>query len=293
MSFPPEVFLIGAQKAGTTTLAYLLDQHPRITVAQPKEPHFFTHNLNKGLGWYERRFPDSPANTGAVYIDASTSYAMAPITKDERGWQEDYEDVPSRIFLIRPDARFIYSLRDPVERAYSAYWHNVRTGIENREFGTALLNDPFYLDVGDYHGQLLPWLDYFPLRSFLFVLFEDIKGAPERVAKECCEFLGLDEIDISFRLDSAKNPSYQTSWIGRKMNRLARSKVLRTNPDLRATLKSAVPKSARNFLSNIKVGSTPVPAMKDEDRSFLVEYFRERNRDFEELIGVSLDRWQR
>ena len=46
-------------------------------------------------------------------------------------------------------------------------------------------------------------------------------------------------------------------------------------------------------VSNIKVGSTPVPAMKDEDRSFLVEYFRERNRDFEELIGVSLDRWQR
>lgn len=41
MPFPPEVFLIGAQKAGTTTLAYLLSQHPNICVAKNKEPHFF------------------------------------------------------------------------------------------------------------------------------------------------------------------------------------------------------------------------------------------------------------
>jgi hypothetical protein len=65
MSFPPESYLIGAQKAGTTTLAYLLDQHPHVTVARTKEPHFFTDNWDRGLGWYKKQFPDSP---DACYI---------------------------------------------------------------------------------------------------------------------------------------------------------------------------------------------------------------------------------
>ena len=58
MSFPPEVYLIGAQKAGTTTLAYLLSQHPDICVAKNKEPHYFTGNSSKDLACYQKQFPN-------------------------------------------------------------------------------------------------------------------------------------------------------------------------------------------------------------------------------------------
>jgi hypothetical protein len=288
MPFPPEAYLIGAQKAGTTTLAYLLDQHPHIAVARTKEPHFFTHRWDKGLDWYKEQFPDA---SDAVYMDASTSYSMAPLTEGyKRTWRkdEDYKGVPARIFSINPDAKFIYLLRDPVERTYSGYWHNVRMGNENEKFSTALLNDPFYLDVSDYHGQLLVWLDYFPLSSFFFVLFEDMKEAPERVARECCKFLGVNEETASIRLDSAKNQTYQAGRVGRRINKLAR-----TYPGLRTVLKPIVPKGVKRLLINVKAGSTPVPEMEEEDRDFLVEYFRPRNQSLERLIGMSLDRWQR
>ncbi len=289
MSFPPEAYLIGAQKAGTTTLAYLLNQHPHITVADPKEPHFFTHEWNRGLDWYRERFAGSPDD---MCLDASTSYSMAPLTKAyKRGRSKDYEGVPSRVFSISPDAKFIYLLRDPVERTYSGYRHNVRMGEENEEFRTALLNHPFYLDVSDYYGQMLIWLDRFPLSSFFFVLFEDMKEAPERVARECCEFLGVGGTTTPFRLDSAKNQTYQVGRVGRTMNKVAR-RLARTYPNIHAALRAVVPGSVRGLLEEVKVGSRPVPTMNEEDRGFLVEYFRERNRNLERLIGTPLDRWQ-
>src|SRR3954447_17800429 len=155
MSFPPESYLIGAQKAGTTTLAFLLDQHPHLSIGETKEPHFFTDHWRKGLEWYRKQFPDS-ANT--VCLDASTSYSMAPLTK---GWKHRdpkvYEGIPARVHSVRPDAKFIYLLRNPVDRTYSGYWHDVRMGVKNEPSKTALQRDPFYLDVSDYHGQLLRW----------------------------------------------------------------------------------------------------------------------------------------
>ncbi|MGL5835461.1 MAG: sulfotransferase domain-containing protein, partial [Waterburya sp.] len=56
MPFPPEVYLIGAQKAGSTTLAYLLSQHPDICIAKNKEPHYFTGNSSKSWAWYQQQF---------------------------------------------------------------------------------------------------------------------------------------------------------------------------------------------------------------------------------------------
>ena len=288
MSFPPEAYLIGAQKAGTTTLAYLLNQHPHITVARTKEPHFFTHNWDKGLDWYKEQFLDS---SDAICMDASTSYSMAPLTegpKRNRRKDQDYTGVPGRIFRTNPDAKFIYLLRDPVERTYSGYWHKFRMGDENEDFRTALLNNPFYLDVSDYHGQLLLWLDYFPLSSFFFVLFDDIKKAPELVAKECCRFLGVSEEYTSFDLDTAKNQSYRVGRVGRRINQLAL-----TYPGLRTALKPVIPRGVRELLSGIKAGSAPVPPMKEEDRAYLVEYFGEKNQNLQSLIGTSLDNWQK
>jgi Sulfotransferase domain len=287
MSFPPEIYLIGAQKAGTTTLAYLLAQHPHITVSQAKEPHFFTDRWDRGLEWYKKQFPDPPDAT--ICMDASTSYSMAPLTG---GWKRRnpkvYENVPARVSSVSPNAKFIYILRDPVDRTYSGYWHDVRMGMEKEEFRSALAIDPFYLDVSNYYGQLLRWLDYFSPRSFFFVLFEDLKEDPERALRGCHEFLGVNGINASIGLHSAQNQSYQVGWVGRKMNKLAV-----THPGLRTALRSVVPGSVRRLVSSVKGGSVTVPAMKDEDETFLVEYFRETNHNLERLIGTSLGRWRR
>ena len=97
MSFPPEVYLIGAQKAGTTTLAYLLSLHPDICVARTKEPHFFTTYLYKGLDWYKSNFANYE---NSVCLDASTTYSMAPLSENNsRNRTSNLKDVPQKIYL--------------------------------------------------------------------------------------------------------------------------------------------------------------------------------------------------
>jgi hypothetical protein len=285
MSFPPESYLIGAQKAGTTTLAYLLDHHPRLTIGQTKEPHFFTDNWSKGLDWYRKQFPDSG---DVLCLDASTSYAMAPLSP---GWKQRdpriYEGIPARVRSVSPNAKFIYLLRDPVDRTYSGYWHDVRMGVKNEAFGAAVRHNPFYLDVSDYHGQLQRWLEHFPLASFHVVLFEEMKARPEQVVNECFAFLGLSPAD-SLPVDSAQNQSHQVGWLGRRVNQIEIA-----FPRLRAMLKSSLPGGVKTLVNKVKTGSEPIPRMAEEDRRFLVEYFRGRNETLAQLIGRSLDGWRR
>lgn len=289
MSFPPEAYLLGAQKAGTTTLAFLLGQHPHITVSQPKEPHFFTHNWDRGLGWYKTKFPN-PSNS--VCLDASTSYSMAPLTKGHgRSARNNvFENVPEKAFSTNPEAKFIYLIRDPVERTYSGYWHSVRTGRENAEFESALLSNPSYLDISDYSGQLMLWLDRFPLDSFFFVRFEDLSAEPEQTTRECYEFLGVDRESSSIRLDSAKNQTRQVGGMGRRLNNLiAEHRNLRDKLD---PLRSFVPEGVKTRLESLRFGTEPVPPMEEADRDFLIEYFRDRNQRLEKLIGIPLDGWR-
>jgi hypothetical protein len=286
MSFPPESYLIGAQKAGTTALASLLDQHPHLTIGETKEPHFFTDNWRKGLDWYRKQFPDAP---DTICLDGSTSYTMAPLTE---GWKHRnpgiYDGIPAKVHSVNPDAKFIYLLRDPVDRTYSGYWHDVRMGVKNGKFRTALQSDPFYLDVSDYHGQLLRWLDYFPLSSFHCVLFDELKKRPDQVVAECFTFLGLPGLTDSIGLDSSQNQSHQVGWIGRRVNQIEIA-----FPRLRAVLKSKLPTGIKTLIGSVKAGSAPLPAMAEEDRRFLVEYFREKNQNLQRLIGTPLDGWRR
>src|SRR5579875_1836664 len=138
MPFPPRHFIIGAQKAGTTTLAYLLAQHPDVVLAAPKkEPDFFHTYWNNGLDWYRSRFQ----REDGVLIDASVSYTMIPF---DPATGEVPDDIPGRIHQVSPDAKFIYITRDPAERCYSAYWHEVRLGTEKRPLRQAVQQHAYY-----------------------------------------------------------------------------------------------------------------------------------------------------
>src|SRR3569833_1019554 len=95
--FPPQAFIIGAQKSGTTSLAYLLDQHPMIGLATPKEPDFLTVNWDRGLDWYRACFREPKE----ILIDASVSYTMAEVNPDAL---PDAAVAPRRAFEMSPGA---------------------------------------------------------------------------------------------------------------------------------------------------------------------------------------------
>ncbi len=284
MSFPPEVYLIGAQKAGTTTLAYLLSQHPNICVAKSKEPHYFTGNSGKNLAWYQKQFPNYE-NT--LCVDASTSYSFAPLSSNNSyRAKKCFHNIPQRIYSLNPHAKLIYLLREPIARTYSGYWHSFNTGREHRSFWEAISNDYFYLDVSNYYGQLTLWLEYFPLESFLFLLFEDLKQNPEQVVKNCFKFLELDSENIPLNVQEHRNKTQNVNFVGRKFNRIFKKLDY-------SGLGFMAPSLVRSFIQEHTMNSAEnLPQTSDKEQAFLCKYFTDKNSSLASLTGLSLSEWQ-
>ena len=264
MSFPPEAFLIGAQKAGTTYLANLLAQHPDVCLAHPKEPDFFTQNRDKGLDWYRQRFAEPNAT---VLLDASTSYTACPLQAHdppELIRSSRFSGVPQRIREVSPDARFVYLLRDPVARTYSAYWHEVRAGNEARPFREAIEADGYYLRVSDYRGQLTHYLEYFARESLLLLRFEDLVREPLAVARRTLEFLGVDagpELRVSVGANRSFTYGPGIAGLNRALSPLGGiAGVVKRS---RRVIPSAVFRAAGKMITR------KIPEIREEDRRFI------------------------
>jgi hypothetical protein len=284
MSFPPEVYLIGAQKAGTTTLAYLLSQHPNICIAKTKEPHYFTSNSSKSLAWYQKQFLN---HENTICIDASTSYSFAPLSVENSQYNnQQFQNIPQKIYSINPDAKFIYLLRDPIDRTYSGYWHSFNTGREHRSFGEAIRNDHFHLDVSNYYGQLSLWLEYFPLESFLFLLFEDMKNNSEQAVQKCFKFLEIDSENIKLNLQEHRNKTESVNFVGRRFKRIFKELDY-------SGFGFMAPSLVRKFIQELTMNSNnTIPKTSEKERVFLREYFVDKNHDLANLTGLSLNKWQ-
>jgi hypothetical protein len=172
----PDFLIIGAQKAGTTTLYRNLCRHPSVLAARKKEIHFFDVQFDRGLAWYRSQFPSRlerrllERRTGARSLtgEASPFYLTHP-------------HAPKRAASVVPAARLVAILRDPVERAISSYHHQVRAGHETRSMEEALAADEerqfadsewdeqygparrtTFLTRGLYVDQVEAWLEHFP-----------------------------------------------------------------------------------------------------------------------------------
>jgi len=287
--FPPQAFLIGAQKAGTTSLAYLLDRHPAIAVSDPKETYFFTQHWKRGLDWYRRQFPE---NDDVVFLDATPGYSMAPpegFTGDPTLPTNIFRtDVPKRIHSVSPDARFIYLLRNPVGRTYSAYWHQVRAGVEKRPFREAIAVNPYYLSASDYEWQIRKYLEYFPIDRFLFLLFEDFVRDPEAASRRCCDFLGLPEAALDAGDGVQRNVTYTYSGVGKLVTTLVPHQGLLEG--LTRAVRTLLPESCQDLIR--RVMTRKVPKISDEDRAFLAAHFEDSMDRLERLTGLSVVAWR-
>ncbi len=134
----PTFFIIGAPKAGTTSFHYYLNQHPQIQMSAVKEPSFFAPSSNppdarrsiNRLDQYEQLFDPAVGVRG----EASTNYAEYPFR----------QGVPERIKELVPEAKFVYLVRDPIDRTMSHYHHLVADGGERRSLEEIFndLSDP-------------------------------------------------------------------------------------------------------------------------------------------------------
>jgi hypothetical protein len=190
----PGLFLIGAMKSGTTYLNKLLDVHPEIFMSSPEEPSFFVDKGQLRKLWpevWDYRFWRSEehylrlfrSGKNALLLgEASTNYTKRPLVGS----------IPERIRRFNPEARFIYLLRDPVERTISHYWHMVRYHAERRPILEAFKCEPHYLDVSHYAMQLQPYLDLFGPDRVAVLTFEELTRAPVATMGSLYRWLGVN-----------------------------------------------------------------------------------------------------
>ncbi|NWG23444.1 MAG: sulfotransferase domain-containing protein [Pseudorhodoplanes sp.] len=205
----PSVLVIGAQRAGTTSLHEYLSQHPSLFASRRKEVHYFDIHYGKGSRWYASNFPtrkyaEEKAGSSTQYHSFETTpyYLYHPLA-------------PARAAQMLPHAKIIVLFRNPISRAYSHYLNEVRKGYEKLTFADALaaederlrgeseklINQPSYysynhqhysyVDRGRYAAQVEHWLKYFPRNQFLFLRSEDLFQNPGKTLNEIAEFLNI------------------------------------------------------------------------------------------------------
>jgi len=212
----PNFLIIGAQRGGTTSLYNYITKHPKIIPALQKEIHFFDINFNKGIQWYQSHFQQNSFFSLLYY----TKKFKDCITCEASPYYIYHPHVPKRISKIIPDVKLIALLRNPIERAFSHYHHEVKLGIEKISFEDAIKEEPkrlngelkkmledefyysfnhqnfSYLERGIYIEQLENWEKFFPKKQILILSSEEFYSNPDKICNDVFDFLGLPIIKI-------------------------------------------------------------------------------------------------
>ena len=277
----PNLIILGAEKSGTTSLTYYLDEHPEILMHSEKEIHFFDEQFHKGTEWYFNQF---------INLDNKIKYAG-----ECTPFYLYLPSIPDKIYSTIPDAYFIIILRNPITRAYSKYWHQIGGGFEYLTFEEAIKKEEerinecieykrfySYLDAGIYHEQIQRYYRLFDKKKIHILFFEEFLINPQEYLNQIYDFLGLSYKE-STRINEIKNKrtvpfsiSFQ-KYINKKINIDNNIKKAEQRPLIWKILTKA----------NKILPIYEYPKLKQETRQELREYFAEPNEKLFKLIKKS------
>lgn len=314
----PNFFIVGAAKAGTTSLYYYLKQHPDIYMSPVKEPHYFAKDIdiNKFSIDYKKNSlilnKENIANFNllelhSAYVrDFETYKQLFKHRKNEKVIGEAsvsylYSKVAAKeIYNYNPNAKILIILRDPIERAFSHYLMNLSLGLttkkdfikevmedyEKKEKGWGISH--LYIELGLYSDQIKRYLEIFPKENIKIVKFEMLKNYTEETLKDIFKFLGVE--NSNFKIDlSIKNASYIPT--NPLINRFLNMYILNTirtkiRPYIHPSIWQILSKTYRNiFFKKNK------PILTHEDRIILLDYFINDIKKVEDLTSLNLKNW--
>ncbi len=223
IGYLPNFFIIGAAKSGTTSLHFYLDQHPDIFMAEQKELHFFCDpDFEEWLPLYREQFPVDTRLRG----EASTLYTRAPAIPG----------VPKRIAALVPDARMIYLVRDPVERALAS-WREERFHVTERRPAVEAFKHPEdphnpYVAASRYAFQLRGFSDEFGADRILVLDQGELATHASTVLERVVDFLGLPPypIDTGTRHNES-SMKLEYGSLGHRLRFSAPARMVRRTPD--------------------------------------------------------------
>ena len=299
----PTLFIVGAMKAGTTSVHRYLDQHPEFFVPLHEEPSWFAFadrrpaftapddrppTINEGAvvdrDAYEALY--RPARADQTLVDVSPTYMYVP-------------EAPERIARLVPDARAVVVLRHPVDRAYSSFMHAMREGREPiDDFAVALAEEPIriaqdcgflwrYLDMGRYVAQVRRLHACLGTERTLVLLTEELAADPQAACARIVAFAGRD---ASFTFDTAVRHNVSGVPRSRWLHHMLGGGRLRTV--VGRPLAAVVGRERlRNLQSQLQSRNLRRPSLDPELRQRLTAQLRNEIRELSDLIERDLDHW--
>jgi hypothetical protein len=290
----PNFLIIGAQKAGTTSLYHYLKQHPQIYMSPVKEAHFFDYEGTErqafrgpGPSSHPRKV-DNVEDYRALFDGASGEKAIGEVSP----LYLYIPEAPGRIRRRIPDAKLIAILRNPADRAYSAFLHTTRRGLEPlTDFAQALgaeegrIRDNWhpryhYRQRGFYHTQLKRYFDVFERDRIGIYLYEDLIADPLGVLRSIFRFLEVDEAFVP-------DMSVKYNITGVPRNRAVRALVKRLG-SLTPALRRFLP---FGLLQLVKGRLFAKPPLSSDVRRELIEGYRQDISMLQDLIRRDLSGW--
>jgi len=286
----PTFLIIGAMKAGTTSLYHAFGQHPRVFMTPTKEPHFFSYEGRPTsrdhivTDWDAYRALFTGSESFSARGEASPSYLPAP-------------HAAPTILKYVPDCKLIAVLRDPVERAYSQYLHNFKSGYEQHDdFLTAFDANQIeydtrgegwrsYQNQGMYGAHLTRYFALFPRDQIKVVFYDDYVRDAAGVMRDLFAFIGVDD-DVQ-----THNDWYYKS--GKPKSRLIHALVSGRIPAIRQLARALIPKQARSrvksALHNANVTQSKITA---DQRAVLLPVYHDDTLRLSEMLGRDLSTWR-
>jgi hypothetical protein len=275
----PNFFLAGCQKSATTWLHRCFREHPEIYVPEKHMIHFFDIHYAKGFDWYREFYID---RSGEKMIgDTTVSYIRDTM-------------VPQRIDDYNPDAKLIFSLRNPIERAFSHYWHEKKKRKIAFEFQEVFANYDLYQSwvvPGFYYRHLQRFYEHFPEEQLMVVLVEDMARDPQAVIQRIFTFLGVAPDFIPSILHRQVNEAW---YRPRRSQEISRRLYALTRP-----IRQLVPERVRQLLKDVLFGgenpgqiqSEYDRGMDPEVRAQLREVFQPENEKLARMLNRDLSSW--
>lgn len=296
----PNFLIIGAARAGTTSIYHYLKQHPQIYMSPIKEPRFFAYENERFDSYYlpqgfELHINGSVTNREAYYSlfdgvsdekaigEASTVYLCS-----SKACENIYRSVPC--------AKLIVILRNPAERAFSHFVLNRQWDCEPAADFTQAINDELshvrdqwlmswrYIERGSYCNQLKQYFDLFPQSQIRIYLYEDFCNRPRWLLQDIYRFLDVDDEFIS---DMSQRYFQSQAWRSETLN-----SVLTKNNPFKSLTKLIIPIVLRNQISKrIKALNHCRPKLNSHLRKALIEIYRDDIMKLQELIHRDLSKW--
>lgn len=274
-------FIVGAPKAGTTSLHHYLNQHTDVSMSSVKEPNFFSSKEVESLFYNSKCIDDSndyhklfSQEKRQIRGEASVSYLF-------------YENVPKRIYDYNSEAKIIIMLREPIERAFSHYLMDCRLGFCSEKLEDIIANPKSYpeyfqqyLELGNYYSQIKRYQDIFGKEQLLVIFYEDFKTNTETVMNRVFSFLEIEQQEIDL---SIKNPFLSPS------NTLI-SKLYKFNV-IRKGVKTIMPERLLSLIRSKYFSDKSKPMLSKAIEQQLKVFYKSDVFQLEKLLNTDLAKW--